>query len=368
MVALNAAYAPEETDERPENRVGGFFFLAAERAESDRPASPDRIGEKRGHGYDGASGVTVYGFRYYDPETGRWLSRDPIGERGGLNLYAFVGNDGVNIWDLLGLSDPGLGVGLGVSLGFDNKQGLFVDSLYLVGSAEQGLCDNLKLKGDVSVRLFNGGPGSNGFTFDLNGALSVTVGSGSGEETRFYTLNQSTRSAIGNTFRNSLTWGQNFTYNSAIDQKTRVGFLGLRSDSIYFHYNNDASLPPSFGGGTDYSWTAGGIIGLYAGGGNFAEVAFQDFTSVGGPLVSGSGNSSVYQQSQDDKGLNRAEWSVRLGSSLGSATAFVSSPDWLNLQHFVHLYVTPSTPLFEYPEATNIRYGISFEGQVDSAF
>ena len=45
-----------------------------------------------------------YGFRYYVPETGRWASRDPIAEQGGLNLYAFVGNDGVNRWDLLGLS------------------------------------------------------------------------------------------------------------------------------------------------------------------------------------------------------------------------------------------------------------------------
>ena len=44
-----------------------------------------------------------YGYRYYDPTTGRWLSRDPIGENGGVNLYGFVGNDGVNEWDLLGL-------------------------------------------------------------------------------------------------------------------------------------------------------------------------------------------------------------------------------------------------------------------------
>ena len=28
-----------------------------------------------------------------------WPSRDPIGELGGLNLYGFVGNDGVNRWD-----------------------------------------------------------------------------------------------------------------------------------------------------------------------------------------------------------------------------------------------------------------------------
>jgi RHS repeat-associated protein len=47
--------------------------------------------------------VTYYGFRYYDPVTGRWPSRDPIEERGGLNLYAMVGNNPVNAWDYLGL-------------------------------------------------------------------------------------------------------------------------------------------------------------------------------------------------------------------------------------------------------------------------
>ena len=54
-----------------------------------------------------ASGVhmTDYGYRYYDPVTGRWPSRDPIGERGGLNLYGFVGNDGVRSIDRLGLFD-----------------------------------------------------------------------------------------------------------------------------------------------------------------------------------------------------------------------------------------------------------------------
>jgi hypothetical protein len=35
--------------------------------------------------------------------TGRWPSRDPIEEEGGINLYGFVGNDGVNWWDYLGL-------------------------------------------------------------------------------------------------------------------------------------------------------------------------------------------------------------------------------------------------------------------------
>lgn len=40
---------------------------------------------------------------YYNPQTGRWLSRDPTGTRGGLNLYGFVGNGSINAFDKLGL-------------------------------------------------------------------------------------------------------------------------------------------------------------------------------------------------------------------------------------------------------------------------
>ena len=52
---------------------------------------------------DPESGLNYYGYRYYDPRDGRWLSRDPIGEEGGLNLYGMVGNDAVNGVDVLGL-------------------------------------------------------------------------------------------------------------------------------------------------------------------------------------------------------------------------------------------------------------------------
>ncbi|MCP5538197.1 MAG: hypothetical protein H7A51_18440 [Akkermansiaceae bacterium] len=51
---------------------------------------------------DAETGLYYYGYRYYDPVTGRWPSRDPIEEDGGNNLYGFVGNDGVNNSDLLG--------------------------------------------------------------------------------------------------------------------------------------------------------------------------------------------------------------------------------------------------------------------------
>jgi RHS repeat-associated protein len=38
-----------------------------------------------------------YGYRYYDPVTGRWPSRDPIEEEGGVNLYGFVGNNSISV-------------------------------------------------------------------------------------------------------------------------------------------------------------------------------------------------------------------------------------------------------------------------------
>ena len=54
---------------------------------------------------DDVTGLVYYGYRYYSPQTRRWLSKDPIGLAGGLNLYGFVGNDPINNWDLLGLAD-----------------------------------------------------------------------------------------------------------------------------------------------------------------------------------------------------------------------------------------------------------------------
>lgn len=53
---------------------------------------------------DGA-GLYYYGYRYYNPTHGRWLSNDPLGEKGGLNVYAFCSNDSLGGIDLFGLED-----------------------------------------------------------------------------------------------------------------------------------------------------------------------------------------------------------------------------------------------------------------------
>ncbi len=68
-------------------------------ASSGSTFSPFRFSTKC---YNTLTGLYYYGFRYYSPRFARWINRDPIGERGGINLYAMVGNDAVNKWDKLG--------------------------------------------------------------------------------------------------------------------------------------------------------------------------------------------------------------------------------------------------------------------------
>ena len=61
-----------------------------------------------GQYYDAETGLHYNWNRYYNPATGRYISPDPIGLYGGLNLYAYVGNNPVNwsdpegLWSIVG--------------------------------------------------------------------------------------------------------------------------------------------------------------------------------------------------------------------------------------------------------------------------
>ena len=52
--------------------------------------------------FDEETELVYYNYRYYNPELGRWISRDPIEEQGGFNLYCIIGNNPLLGWDRLG--------------------------------------------------------------------------------------------------------------------------------------------------------------------------------------------------------------------------------------------------------------------------
>ena len=67
-------------------------------------ANPFRFSTKY---QDDETDLLYYGRRYYNASTGRWISRDPIGEQGGLNLSRFVRNNPVQNFDPFGLQAQG---------------------------------------------------------------------------------------------------------------------------------------------------------------------------------------------------------------------------------------------------------------------
>ena len=55
--------------------------------------------------YQPASGLYNYGYRFYEPNFSRWLNCDPIGERGGINLYRAMFNNALSWIDSFGLDN-----------------------------------------------------------------------------------------------------------------------------------------------------------------------------------------------------------------------------------------------------------------------
>ncbi len=69
---------------------------------SASPLSPWRFASKR---VDSETNMQFFGRRYYDATNGVWLTQDPLGIQAGPNLYAYVKNNPLTLFDLYGLAE-----------------------------------------------------------------------------------------------------------------------------------------------------------------------------------------------------------------------------------------------------------------------
>ncbi|MEI8365431.1 MAG: RHS repeat-associated core domain-containing protein [Parachlamydiaceae bacterium] len=81
-----------------------YHYSAFGETITNEAMTPWRFSSKR---FDEETGFIYFGRRYYDPDTGRWVTPDPIGREGGPNLYAYVLNRPLTHHDLYGLVGVG---------------------------------------------------------------------------------------------------------------------------------------------------------------------------------------------------------------------------------------------------------------------
>jgi len=214
--------------------------------------------------------------RYYDPVLGRYITR-AADSYADCNQYDFQWGEPTYFNDPMG--DPN--TIWGIALNFDFSIGGPQDGgggITLVGSAGFSEGHRVSERLDASLSTHTGGTGTRwqgrGTAFSGRGEFAisgtVTVGEGTGLPIPQYTVNSSTESAIPNTYKDSGSYTQEFTYDSVINRTTWQAAFNIRIDDFYLFYHND-SLTGLAGGapllrvGTDFSWTGGLLLGLEIG-------------------------------------------------------------------------------------------------------
>jgi RHS repeat-associated protein len=86
------------------NVISDHLFAAHGRSLNSGLSEPFGYKAQLGYYTDNETGLQLLTHRYYDPQTGRFLTRDPIGYAGGVNLYSYGGNNPVSRADPSGLT------------------------------------------------------------------------------------------------------------------------------------------------------------------------------------------------------------------------------------------------------------------------
>jgi RHS repeat-associated protein len=135
------------------------------------------------------TGLTLAPFRAYDSGLGRWLSRDPIEEGGGMNLYSYTYNRPSSLWDPMGL-DAGDKIASWLEQNFDFDRAIrfwtgnrlsasdeaFVQGLNAERVNTRSPLRSVSISGSIPFSIF--GDGRNGLFSTFSGGFNYSIDSG----------------------------------------------------------------------------------------------------------------------------------------------------------------------------------------------
>jgi RHS repeat-associated protein len=193
-----------------------------------------------------ASGPSLTLFRAYDPTLGRWLSRDPIGEQSGINLYGYVANDPVNAIDPLGLWQFSIygGSGLGGYLTIGRNSGQW--NIGIRVGAGAGISANL----DTSDSGCQGTGLSGAFPVFAAGAGVGVVGASAEVGVNQGNLGEGSTNPYGSIGGNFGPFAGNASGGIGINSPLR-GFYGGFSKGLQ---GGTAGVSAFAGAGLSYTW------------------------------------------------------------------------------------------------------------------
>ncbi len=200
--------------------------------------------------YDADLGLLYYGHRWYDAAAMKWLSPDPIGERGGANLTAFCDGDPVNRVDPLGLETEIAAI-LRLRYGFEflpSRKNMRPQVRLEAGIGIRGdLGDHVTPKVEAIASMLIGGPRTSAtetrVTWDLNVLAGVAVHRGRSDSELPKRITGLTP-IFANPYEESATPTLAINYITGLRLRTVVADRGVRSGDTMVGLYNDVFLGP----------------------------------------------------------------------------------------------------------------------------